>query len=182
MVHFFKSDGFFEILLFLLAVLIHESGHLLAMLFLGEKPKGFRLGPGGAEIRFDVSFLPYRKEARVHLAGPLAGFLAALCTLWILRHSPLPSLFYFFFCNVFLSTLNLLPIVGLDGYNALFCYFCIHQDRSAARDALLPFHRAFSLILFLTGIALILWEQNPSLLLFQILLHEKRKSYDFLVA
>ena len=176
------STFLWEGALFFLAVLIHEGGHLLAILASGERPLGFGVGLGGAWIRLDSSFLPYRKEMRIHLAGPLAGIATALITIGIFRIRFSLPLLHFFFCNFFLSSLNLLPIKGLDGYHALFSFLCIRHSRERAMDLLIPVHTFFSLVLLISGIALWMGTKNPSLIIFWFLLAGKRKSYENLVA
>ena len=176
------SEEIKDLILFFLAVFLHEGGHLLAILFFGERPKELRFRLGGAEIRLDNPYLSYRKEVLIHLAGPLAGaFTSGICIL-ILRTHPYPRLFYFLFCNLFLTALNALPIKGLDGYHALFSLLCIKKEEEEAKRILLPYHGAFSLILLFAGLFLLFSFSNPTLILFQILLTKKEKATKNLVA
>ncbi len=150
----------------------------MALIFAGERRLFFRLRPAGAEIHFDASLLPYRKEILIHLAGPLAGIFSMGVTLLLIRARPAYDLFYFFFCNLFLTLLNLLPIKGLDGYHALFALFCLHTTPEQAARRLSPVHCFFSLFILCLGVGLLIKLKNPSLLFFYFMVTGKRKSYE----
>lgn len=154
-----------EAVLFLLAVAIHEGGHV-AFLFLFRVPiESFSLSPFGAEIRMRDPYLPYRKEILISLAGPAAGLLACGGMIFILRRnfSALPV--YFFFCNLFLSVFNLLPAAGLDGGRAFFSFLCQIMREDAAKSVFFTVHGITVLLLLAGGLLFLRESANPSLLL-----------------
>ena len=88
----------------LLAALVHEAGHILAIRVLGERIIGIRIGCFGAEIT--VMPMEHWQELLCALAGPVSGLLI------------LP-LFPWFPCTaaaaLVQSLWNLLPVYPLDG-------------------------------------------------------------------
>ena len=104
----------------LLAALLHEMGHLAAMVGVGMPPREIRLNPFGVDlVKQETTGRSYGKEVLVSLAGPLANGLACFfCLLgrrlgwwegdgWLMA-------------NAALGLMNLLPIEALDGGQALF--------------------------------------------------------------
>ncbi|MBS5725621.1 MAG: hypothetical protein KHW59_07575 [Clostridiales bacterium] len=104
--------------LLLLAVLLHEGGHLLCALFFGWQLPSVRLGPAGIALRY-TGIHPSWQEILVCLAGPLANFAAAAFCCWSMHFAfgegrVLLCRTLLFYC-MGLGTVNLLPIQGLDG-------------------------------------------------------------------
>lgn len=115
----FAADFSVFTLLFLLAAMIHEVGHLVCLKACGAKIYGITVLPFGAVIRSDAEKLPYAKEAAAALAGPAAGLAAAgAALLAFLLFRDMYSLF-FAVTNLTLSLVNLVPVRTLDGGRAL---------------------------------------------------------------
>lgn len=92
----------------ILAGLIHELFHWLAVRLCGGKISRIRIGPGGALMTAEP--LTPGKQMICSLAGPASG----LCLLFLGRWMPRTAL-----CAVVQSVYNLLPILPLDGGRAL---------------------------------------------------------------
>ncbi|MCI9405644.1 MAG: hypothetical protein HFK04_01820 [Oscillospiraceae bacterium] len=96
-----------------LAALVHEIGHLIAMAALGEQPQSIIFGGFGIRMERRLGTrLPYQKEIWIYGAGPAANLLTALL----------------FFSNpricrvhLLLGLFNLLPMGVLDGGQILRC-------------------------------------------------------------
>ena len=88
----------------MIAVLVHEGSHLLAVFMCGGRVEGIRIGIGGAVIQ--GSILSNGKRLICSLAGPFGGFLLVLLGRWIPRTA---------LCSWLLSVYNLLPLLPLDG-------------------------------------------------------------------
>ena len=101
----------------LLALLLHELGHLLTARGLGFQIRSLELWPFGAALPMDggTGSLP------VALAGPLGSLTASAMSLLLLRLLPQTEgvMEPFFLLNLTLSAVNLLPAEPLDGGRAL---------------------------------------------------------------
>ena len=90
---------------FLLALLLHELGHLAVLAFFHRPIRGITLGAGGAKI--ETEGLSYRQEALSAAAGPAVNLLSAGLTL---RTFPVFAL-----VSLALAAVNLLPLYPMDG-------------------------------------------------------------------
>lgn len=105
-------------------LLIHESGHFIAMKIFGYKGVNMTFVPFvGAYVSGQATNLSNRNKIMVLLAGPVPGIIigSALLMLSYYNHEQL----YFLFAITFLlqNTFNLLPVFPLDGgqfFQALF--------------------------------------------------------------
>ncbi len=175
----FRSASPKETALFFLSALLHELGHLGTIYALGYKTERFFLSPAGAGIGLDTVLIPYRKEIFIYLSGPFLNVLSATGALFLIRNRPSPTLFYFFFCNVFLCLINLLPICGLDGYQTLFSLISMIGNPEMAERILIPLSRATLVILTCFGLALFFSSKGASLLIFCLMLfweQERKKA------
>ena len=104
----------------LLALLLHEIGHLLTARGLGYRVRSLELWPFGAALSMDLS-TGSRGALPVALAGPLCNLAAAAMSLLLLRLLPqTEGVMEPFFCmNLSLAAVNLLPAEPLDGGRAL---------------------------------------------------------------
>ena len=101
---------------FVLLIFVHEMGHAVAMRLEGI--------PAGAPvfIPFVGAFIAMKGqprnaavEARVAMAGPIAGSLAAWATLWAGIELELPLLRALGHSAVMINLFNLIPVPPLDG-------------------------------------------------------------------
>lgn len=98
----------------LLAVALHEMGHVIACLLCGGRIQSVHIGVSGAKI--EAVGLSYGKQLVASLAGPITGlFTVAFCK-WIPMTAMLSTIH---------SAYNLFPLAGLDGYNALNYSVCL---------------------------------------------------------
>ena len=138
----------------LLAVTVHEMGHIIAIMLFGGKIKGVILGVGGLEIKSDTRYVSALGECIIALSGIFANLLCfTACEIFFKRHD------FGIFCLLF-AVLNSVPVCGFDVYRAL--------------EAMLPFKASWLRVI--SGISLfILWiisvyimliyPSNPSLFL-----------------
>jgi len=101
----------------LVAALLHEGGHLLAMLCVGVPPEDCVLGAFGARIRLGHRLPSYRKNLVISMAGPAANFVCAFLLFALGRVTPAVV-------HLVLGLLNLLPATALDGGEILRCGLC----------------------------------------------------------
>ena len=88
------------------AIAVHESGHLLVSLILGEKISRVKIMPLGVDIRYAREIIPYKNDITILSAGIFFNILFAL-------------IFANFrdFCGIslYLAAVNALPVRILDG-------------------------------------------------------------------
>lgn len=142
----------------LLASLIHEGGHLLAMLSVGVPPQCCTLGAFGMRIDLEYPLVDYKRSLWISLAGPLANGLAAVA--FLLLHAPEVAM-----VHLALAELNLLPAAALDGGEIVRCGLSL-----LGLDALAPTLLRFTSALVLLPLAAVsLWlflrGGNPTLLI-----------------
>ena len=100
-------------MLLLLAVLLHECGHILLLILTGGKLKGVSFSLCG--ITMKAEYPPsYSAKIMISLGGPLVGILA-----FLLCRNAGKTLALFSDINLWLSLFNLLPISFLDGGSAM---------------------------------------------------------------
>ena len=142
----------------LLASLIHECGHLLAMLAVGVPPQNCTLGAFGMRMDLGRRLLNYKKNLFISLAGPLANGVTA----WVLWMAGRPTAAV---VHLTLAMLNLLPAAALDGGELLRCGLCLLGLEVLAT----PLLRLTSALVLLPLAAASLWlclrGGNPTLLI-----------------
>jgi hypothetical protein len=111
------------ILFGLLAMFLHELGHLCVAQGLGLKVKDVGMSWKGMYTVREAG--PPEKNLQVALAGPLTNL--ALVVLWPV--SPVFGL-----STLFIGLCNLLPIPGSDGLRVLKCMRAIGESRKASQQ------------------------------------------------
>ena len=102
-----------------LSIYIHEMGHVFALQRYGIKATAPMFIPGfGALIRLKQYPRTPREEARVGLAGPLAGLAAALVSYGIYWATSAPIFAVIAKFGGLINLFNLTPVLGLDGSHA----------------------------------------------------------------
>lgn len=119
------------LVLCVITALIHEMGHLLAVLLCGGRVHSAELNAAGAVIRTAPGYLSYGREIACILAGPAASLLAAL--LFALLGDKIS--FGLDFAQdgatglcLLQGVFNMFPARGLDGGRALRLFFESRQS------------------------------------------------------
>lgn len=101
--------------------LFHEFGHIVAMLFFGERLRSISFSAVGIKIdKLSVTALSYSRETAVSLAGIFANCLLALVAFLcyrVLNFKPASDIAV---VSLLIGGFNLLPIDSLDGARALY--------------------------------------------------------------
>lgn len=108
----------------------HETGHLIAMSVLGNRPEAVRLELTGINIKRTASVkISMKNEILTALGGPLAnGIVFLICTLLLCFYKNV-TVFTVSAVNLILMTFNLLPVNRLDGGMILFYLLSVKYDR-----------------------------------------------------
>lgn len=101
----------------LIAALVHECGHLLAIRLTGGQVLSIRLRAGGAEI--EMAPMNPGKEALCALAGPVMGALTIFAWNWF------PELAV---AGLVQTVFNLIPVYPLDGGRLVRNICCKMRD------------------------------------------------------
>lgn len=153
----------------LLAMTVHEAGHLIAMKLLGIAPKSVRLQLGGILIVAD-NFCTFSENVIIALAGPAANLIFTLLLVPIIIYFGSITVIKFAAVQVIIGVLNLMPVKGLDGGTVSFALFQkICNKYAELLSGIVSV--TFSIVLFVVGVAAIVKNaNNPSLLLLSIYL------------
>ena len=158
-----------------ISLLIHEAGHLLAAYLTGMRIRSCTIMPYGGEIViWNKHMAPRRDRLLVALSGPLATLLLLLMAILI----PFPGDDQVIRIQVALLVLNLLPILPLDGGQAICAL--LETDGSVYRTrALFLLH---SILFLCAGIILLsadLPKTLPYILLATFLLLQNISAFRF---
>jgi Zn-dependent protease len=105
---------------FAVCILIHEMGHFIDIKRRGLPAEMPVFLPGlGAYVQWKSLGVTQRQIAQVSLAGPLAGWLAALGCLYLYAHTHDPLWIGLARTGLVLNILNLVPVWVLDGGQAM---------------------------------------------------------------
>ncbi len=124
-----SCDPSHTILMCLLASLLHEAGHALAMLIVHDRPCRVTMGIFGISIeRTRERYLSYAAMAAVSAAGPLMNIVCGI-GLWF------AGCYTGALIHAALALFNGLPILSLDGGEALYALLCLRFSEDTALRA-----------------------------------------------
>ena len=101
---------------------LHETGHILALLFFGRKPKNITFGFSGIRIETDSSSLSYKQECIVALCGPAVNLVFII--LFLVTGISETALII----NTGLLIVNMLPVKSLDGGRFVYSLLSVFID------------------------------------------------------
>lgn len=144
---------------------LHETGHILALLCFGKKPKNITFGIMGIRIEATSMMLSYRDECIVSLCGPFVNLFFAVIFA-IADSDSLP-----FAINSGLFVINMLPVKTLDGGRFLYNLMLIHTNEENA-DRIMRIIEICTVILIISvmTISLIKGYVNTSFVFFSVTL------------
>ena len=143
----------------LLAALLHELGHIVAIRITGGKILRIKILPIGAEI----DALPaksYLTEAFICGAGIASNILFAALSFSVIGFSD------FFICSLSIAAVNALPILGLDGGDLLLCILQSRLDPHKAHAVLSVISFIFLMITWIISVYIFFCIGGSPLLLF----------------
>ena len=161
-----------NVLITVFSSLLHETGHLLIMTSVGNKPQAVRFEITGMNIiRQPDLKISTKNEILIALGGPfinLICFLISVVTLCIYNNE---NILTFGCINLILMIFNLLPIIRLDGGLALYYVLLQKHDNITCSKILKITSVIFITIIYAWGFyVFILSRYNVSLIIIAIFL------------
>lgn len=122
-----------EIQFGVLFAVLHETGHLAAIIISGERPSEISFGIFGMTIvrKNDIS-QNYRQEIITAIAGPAVNFFLAACLYVVYYLSENETVFRALLVNIALGAFNIMPVFGLDGGRAVESALKNHFEQDKA--------------------------------------------------
>ncbi|MBQ3183016.1 MAG: hypothetical protein IJB57_05055 [Clostridia bacterium] len=133
--------------LIFLSIFLHELGHLFVMAVFGIGIEKVTVLPIGIDIKRREKYISYPKE----LILALAGIAVNLIVFFICKKYE-----FFAYTNLLYALINLIPIKGLDGGNALEAFLLSFLDLNRAERILKAVSFIFLIILWMTGVYILL--------------------------
>ena len=163
--------GTVEAVLTVVAVLIHEFGHILAVALSGGRVKTVRAGVAGMELIYISGDLSYACDMLLATAGPAASFFAGMLCVTLGKYFGFSYSEFFAGINLIFCLFNLIPVSALDGGKilhaavaAIFGPFFAERTRVCVDAAIIS-------ILFVGGIYVaIKFSHNPTLLICAVMI------------
>lgn len=153
------------------AAVLHECGHIAALLLMNNNIKELKISVSGIELKQGTKFnLSFKGEIISALAGVFVNFMCAQSFLLVNRARPNDFFLYNAGIHLVLGLFNLLPVKALDGGRALYYLLCIHMEQDRAERILKLVSVVTAIILFVLGIILFVRARNASLLITSVFL------------
>ena len=141
-----------NVLITIFSSLLHETGHILMMTFVGNKPQAVKFEITGMNIiRQPDLKISTKNEILIAIGGPLINFLCFLISVIILCIHNNENILTFGCINLILMTFNLLPVKRLDGGMALFYILSQKYDNNICSKILKIISIFFITIIYLWG-------------------------------
>ena len=102
------------VLMSLLSSLIHESGHLLIMIYYGDRINYVELGLFGMRIEKEGTVLSYKKEALIAMGGIILNLLFAFISVAGFLLFKKEGFILLALVNGFVALINMLPVKFLE--------------------------------------------------------------------
>ena len=158
--------GIREAVLTLVAVLVHELGHILAVILLGGKIKGIRAGAAGIEIVLFNGISSYAADAFLAAAGPAASFFVSMMSAACGGFFNFAGTEFFSGINLLFCLFNLIPVSILDGGKIIYSAATATFGPFFAQKLRIIIDVAVISLLFACGIyVMINCKYNPTLLI-----------------
>ncbi len=161
-----------NVLLTIFSSLLHELGHLIMMITVGNKPQAVRFEITGMNIIRQPDYkISVKNEILIALGGPLINLICFGFSVVILCFFNNKNILTFGCVNLILMIFNLLPIKRLDGGMALYFLLSQKYDNHICSKILKITSVLFITIIYLWGIyAFITSGYNISLIIIAIFL------------
>ncbi len=161
-----------NVLITIFSSLVHESGHLLMMTAVGNKPQAVSFEITGMNIIRQPDYkISVKNEILIALGGPIANLMCFAISVVSLCFNKNENILTFGCVNLILMIFNLLPIKQLDGGMALYFILSKKYDNNISSNILKITSVFFIAVIYLWGIyVLVSSGYNISLIIIAIFL------------
>ena len=143
---------------YLLALILHESGHFYIAAKERLPVSMVEFTPFGGAMQISLSDgLAGRKGVLLASAGMIVNLICAVCTLILLRRAASSFLNWFLLANLSMLAINLLPVLPLDGGRILLSLLAPRLGRPRAFRKLLTLGRILAGGMMAYGLGLAIW-------------------------
>lgn len=145
----------------LFCCVVHEAGHIICLLILGEKPKLIELSFYGIKLERKNDCVHNTEEIAVYASGPLANLVLSAVIFAAGRSDGIRMAALISLC---VGAFNMLPCAPLDGGNIL--HFVLNRITDEEKSGKISFYISFAVLAPMTaaGIILLLKNRNITLL------------------
>ncbi len=140
-------------LIYILAAILHESGHILTVYSLGYNINSIKFMGFGIRIK-NKQIYSYHEDLLISVMGPVANGIMALLSFLISFFIDRELLNQFIVANLIYAFINLLPFPPLDGYKIICDYIFNKLSFHSANRFIRVFSGFLSLLLLLMLILL----------------------------
>lgn len=145
----------------LFCCVVHEAGHIICLILLGEKPKLIEMSFYGVKLERKTECIQSTEEIAVYASGPLANFVLSAVMFAAGRSEGIKTAAVISLC---VGIFNLLPCMPLDGGNLL--HFFLGRLMSEEKSDKISFYVSVTVLapMVVAGIILLLKNGNLTLL------------------
>ena len=130
-----------------LSAFFHELAHVAAIKAGRGEIKRTDIDFLSAEIVYSSEKMSFRAEMINSLAGITVNIILALSFYFLYGYYPDIRFAFFALCNASLAFVNLLPVRGLDGYNAAYYALQLRYDANRAYEICCKISKSASIFL-----------------------------------
>ena len=135
----------------LLCCILHEAGHIICLLILGEKPKKIELSFYGIKLeRLPMSSQSTSGDLAVYMSGPAVNFMFS--AVMFLLSEIFESLRVAAVISLCVGIFNLIPCKPLDGGNIVYTVLCRNTKQETAERICLVITVATVIPMIVTGL------------------------------
>lgn len=147
----------------LLCCIIHEAGHIICLLILGEKPKKIELSFYGIKLeRYPMSGQNTAGELAIYISGPGANLIFS--AMLFLLSNIYESLREAAIISLGIGVFNLIPCKPLDGGNIMYIFLCRNTKQKTAERICLAVSAAVIIPMIISGLCFLHVNRNITLL------------------